>query len=317
VAHTAVQAAVQAKWWLDEEQLPGGLILGGADDSFSEGQQDKFGVNASGKVQDEAKFKTAVEKVKAVRMRMADKLKVMTISDMGGDQWIPESKLIMHLKGFGGGLNGDLDKTILEDIMSSGCGMMVWDGDSFEETGFTKMVPQFLESNPETKALAFALDYELDDFKETWEPIIEKYPDRIRVVTMDMKPPAWRDAADHGITEELKDTEGLPEWAQEYFLVGRLANKVTGSKQVFSLGGGGIAAHEAKASANSGVEWTVYALSRGRDEAHPTLADWAAENPSSSVKLKRDLDPDENKAFSKVENRKKADAASATVATPA
>jgi len=132
-----------------------------------------------------------------------------------------------------------------------------------------------------------------------------------------MKPPAWCDAAEHGIAGELKDAEGLPEWAQEYFLVGRLANKVTGSKQVFSLGGGGISAHEAKASADSGVDWIVYALSRGREEAHPTLADWAAENPSSSVKLRRDLDPNEDMAFSKAENRKKADAAATAAAVAA
>merc|ERR1719461_557121 len=166
------------------------------------------------------------------------------------------------------------------------------------------MVPQFLEKHSEAKALAFVLDYEVDDFVETWEPIIEKYPDRIRVVAMDMKPPTWRDATDHGITDELKDTQGLPEWAQEYFLVGRLANKATGSKQVFSLGGGGISAHEAKSSANSGVEWTVYALSRGREEAYPTLADWAAENPSTSMKLRRNLDPNEDLAFCKADNRK-------------
>jgi len=124
---------------------------------------------------------------------MADKLKVMTISDMGGDQWVPESKLIMHWKGFGGGLNGDLDKTILENIMSSGCGMMVLDGDSFEETGFTKMVPQSLESNPETKALAFALDSDRDWRERVYlfvfsdpEPALQQAPQQPRMPHMDL-----------------------------------------------------------------------------------------------------------------------------------
>jgi len=124
-----------------------------------------------------------------------------------------------------------------------------------------------------------------------------------------MKPPEWGEAAEHGITDELNDTEGMPDWAQEYFLLGRLACKVTGSKQVLSLGGGGIAAHEAKASAKSGVSWTIYALSRGREETFPTLADWAAENVENpgigGLKLKRNLDPNEAMAFCNESNRKK------------
>jgi len=278
--------------------------MGGPDGTFSEGQQNKFGVNASGEVQDHEKFTAAVERVCAVRKRVTnDKLKVMTISNMREDKWTPESNSIVHVKGFGNGLSGEIDETVLNDILSRNYRMMVWDGDLLEETGFTKMVPLFLASNSEAMALAFVLDYEVDDFRESWEKIIEQYPNRIRVVAMDMKPPAWRDAADHGITEELKDAQDLPDWAQEYFLVGRLASKATGSKQVFSLGGGGIASHEAKASANSGVQWTIYALSRGRDEAYPTLADWAAENPSSSVRLQRNIDPDEDRAFCNADNR--------------
>jgi len=223
---------------------------------------------------------------------------------MGEDQWIPAPESIVHVKGFANGLNGNTDDTILGEIMHSKYEMMAWDGDLFEETGFTKMVPKFLETNSEAKALAFVLDYEIDDFWESWEQIIEQYPNRIRAVILDMKPPAWRDAADHGVIEEMKDVDGLPEWAQEYFLVGRLACKTTGSKKVISLGGGGITAHEAKASANSGMEWTIFALSRGRDEAYPTLADWAAENLSSGVQLRRNLDPNEAMAFCHDANRK-------------
>jgi len=286
--------------------LPGGLILGGPDRTFTEGQQDKFGVDAHGDVQDDEKHRAAVDRVCAVRTRMTtDKLKVMTIGNMREDQWIPDSESIVHVKGFANGLNGDIDEAILGEIVHSNCEMMAWDGDLLEETGFTKMVPKFLDNNSAAKALAFVLDYELDDFWESWEQVIERYPNRIRVVVVDMKPPAWRDAADRGIMEELKDMDGLPEWAQEYFLVGRLACKATGSKRVFSLGGGGIAAHEAKASANSGMEWTIFALSRGRDEAYPTLADWAAENPRSGVQLRRNLDPNEAMAFCHDGNRKK------------
>jgi len=187
--------------------------------------------------------------------------------------------------------------------------MLVWDGDPLEDTGFTKMIPQFLQTNHVSKALAFVLDYEMDDFMESWADTIEQFPHRIRVVAVDMKPPFWGEAANYGIIEELKDTEGMPEWAQEYVLLGRLACKLTGSKQMLSLGGGGISAHEAKASAKSGVSWTIYALSRGREETFPTLADWAAENAENpgigGLKLKRNLDPNEAMAFCNESNRKK------------
>jgi len=53
-----------------------------------------------------------------------------------------------------------------------------------------------------------------------------------------------------------------------------------------------------------GVEWTVYALSKGRETAYLTLADTVAENPSTTVKLHRDLDANENRAICHADNRK-------------
>jgi len=199
-----VLATRPKKGWLDQEQLPGCLILGGPNETFSEDQQKKFGVNACGDVQDETKFIAAVAKVHAVRTRVtSDKLKIMTVCNMHEDQWLPEPQSIMHIKGFGSGLNGKADKAVFKDISRSRCKMM--DG-----TGFTNMVPTFLENDPQSKALAFKLDYELDDFKESWEQVIEKYPNRIRVVAVDLKPPNWRDAADSGILEELNALQDLP-----------------------------------------------------------------------------------------------------------
>jgi len=301
-----VLATRPKKGWLDQEQLPGCLILGGPNETFSEDQQDTFGVNADGDVKDEAKFKTVVANVCAERTCVtSDKLKIMTVHNMHEDQWLPEPQSIMHIKGFGSGLNGKAGKAVFKDISRSRCKMIMWDGDALDGTGFTNMVPKFLENDPQSKALVIKLDYKIDDFKESWEQVIEKYPNRIRVVVVDLKPPNWRDAADSGILEELKALQDLPEWAQEYFLLRRVACNATCSKKVCSLGVGGISKHEAMASANSGVVWTIYVLSRGRNEAHPTLADWAVENPSSAVKLRRHLDPGEALAFCKDENKPK------------
>jgi len=193
------------KWWLNESTLPGVLIPGGPDETFTDGQRDKFGVDAAGNVQDEAKFATAVKKVCVVRASVTtDKLNINTIYNLREDQWLPEPHAIIHIKGFGSGLNPNTDKAV---------------------------VPKFLETNPKSKALAFVLDYEVDDFKESWEKVIAQFPDRIRVVAVDLKSPTWRDAADQSITEELKIFENFPEWALDYFLMGRLACKITGSQK--------------------------------------------------------------------------------------
>ena len=60
--------------------------------------------------------------------------------------------------------------------------------------------------------------------------------------------------------------------------------KVTGSKRVISLGGGGITANEAAVGMREdGVEWCVYALSRGREEKFPTLLNWAADTDGATL----------------------------------
>ena len=71
------------KWWIDEAVLPGGLRLGGTDGTFSEDQQEKYGVDAAGNVKNQATFQTAVEKVRGVRERVnTNKLKIFTVNDL-------------------------------------------------------------------------------------------------------------------------------------------------------------------------------------------------------------------------------------------
>ena len=63
-----------------------------------------------------------------------------------------------------------------------------------------------------------------------------------------------------------------------------------------ALGGGGIAGNEAEASFADGVQWTVFALSRGKKEAFPSLLDFAAAH-EGPVTLVRGKDPTEAQAF--------------------
>lgn len=153
------------------------------------------------------------------------------------------------------------------------------------------MVPRFLQKKLMSTALAFVLDYGVDDFMKSWADTMEQFLLHIRALKADRKPPLWREATDYGIVEELTD------WA--YFRVGSgivplgAFGLVTGSKQVLSLEGGGISVHEAKASAKRSMLWTIYALSLGHEKQFPTRADWAAENPSPGIKMKCNLDQTE------------------------
>merc|ERR1711924_309423 len=142
---------------------------------------------------------------------------------------------------------------------------------------------------------AFKINYEVDFMKEDWTSVVKEFPGRLFVVPCELIPPDWKDAARYGVTEEMKTVTDLPDWAQEYFLLGRLAIKVTGSKRVIALGGGGISANEASVGMRDGVEWTVYAVSRGREEKFPTLLNWAAETPG--VNLVSGKDPNEMGGF--------------------
>merc|ERR1712087_852783 len=74
----------------------------------------------------------------------------------------------------------------------------------------------------------------------------------------------------------------------------------TGSKQVIALGGGGIAGAEAQAGFHDGVEWTVYALSRGQKEKFSSLCDFAWDNKDNPlIRLITGKDSSEANAFSK------------------
>jgi hypothetical protein len=69
-------AVEDSPWWIQEK------VTRGANDgnSFSEGQQEKFSVDAEGKVADKSKFDEAIKKLNDVRSRINDdKVVVMTI----------------------------------------------------------------------------------------------------------------------------------------------------------------------------------------------------------------------------------------------
>ena len=90
--------------------------------------------------------------------------------------------------------------------------LIVWDGDNYDETGFTRLIPQFLRANLKGKAVAFAINYEVDFVKQDWEDIVNEFPGRLFVVPCALIAPDWEDAANHGITEEMKVKHSQSYW---------------------------------------------------------------------------------------------------------
>ena len=89
----------------------------------------------------------------------------------------------------------------------------------------------------------------------------------------------------------------MPQWALQYYALGRVAIKATGSMFVLCLGGGGIAQNEAEANILDGGSWVVFALSRGRKESYPSVLDWAQKNKGPNVQFVCGKDPNERDGF--------------------
>lgn len=192
----------------------------------------------------------------------------------------------IHIKGFGAGSVGSFyDQEAIAQLQ--GHRLLVWDGDAFKDHIFTKLVPMFLAPDPNRWAVAFRMKDDMEGFRRSWGKVARQFPGRIAVVPVDVE--GWAREA------EYMKVRSLPRQAQLFFLLGRMALKTTGSKRVLALGGGGIAAMEAQASEIEGVEWTVCALSRGKQETGPTLMDWALN--ASNATLLRGKDPDEALCF--------------------
>ena len=75
--------------------------------------------------------------------------------------------------------------------------------------------------------------------------------------------------------------------------------KTASCKTCISLGGDAACALEAELSTQKeGCAWAIYALSRGKSEAKPTLSDWAFKNKDAvNVEFVRDVDENEDKGF--------------------
>jgi len=282
-------------WWTSE-----GIVLGAKDGTaFTGDQRLMFGLDPQKddyEIVDKEKKEKAIANVRNIRKRITeDKMQVLSIDDFKKRKLDPTT--IVHLKGFGHEVEDKCDEEILKTL--SKYQVLVWDGDEYDCTGFTRMVPKFLDANPKGECVAFKIDYEIDIFRESWAEKIERYPGRITLVSTDLKFPTLEDAKKLGVIEEMASASELSEggkesWAQEYFVLGRVACHVTQSRSVICLGGGGITRHEGKVGIAKGAKWEVFNLRRkGNPTYHTVDADgWRDEKGNALMDWVRSLEKD-------------------------
>jgi hypothetical protein len=165
-------------------------------------------------------------------------------------------------------------------------------------------------SNPTGLALAFRQHGSLGGFFQSWGPTIGALPaGRVRVVQVAL--PAGATAVGLGAEQLAAECEGLEGWQADYVALGRVAIRATGCREVVSMGGGQIAAQEARAGIADGISWIVYAASRGQKEEQPTLCDFVlsqqqpqegggeGDHQQGLFTLVRGRDPNEDDVFTR------------------
>eukprot|EP00933_Yihiella_yeosuensis_P025837 TRINITY_DN20032_c0_g1_i1.p1 TRINITY_DN20032_c0_g1~~TRINITY_DN20032_c0_g1_i1.p1 ORF type:complete len:266 (-),score=51.32 TRINITY_DN20032_c0_g1_i1:114-911(-) len=190
---------------------------------------------------------------------------------------------IVHLKGFGtGGFpssqdvdDGDLVAEILKELGSDG--VLVWDGDLFDELSFTRILDKVLKSQ-KLNAVAFQFSSARPNFESSWSSRLQDYPGKLHLVLL-------QDPA----AETLS-----PGSDARWTYLGLEALRLTGAPKVIALGGGGVAAEEAARSLNdpnfAHVSWILYSVPKATAAATATATATAVASVDSSVDANRLVD---------------------------
>eukprot|EP00929_Paragymnodinium_shiwhaense_P084506 TRINITY_DN45186_c0_g1_i1.p1 TRINITY_DN45186_c0_g1~~TRINITY_DN45186_c0_g1_i1.p1 ORF type:complete len:887 (-),score=296.09 TRINITY_DN45186_c0_g1_i1:74-2734(-) len=286
----------QQPWWIRHSVIPGGdggeIEEEGSAAAFTEEQQNMFGIDARGNVLDPEVLDAKLLRV--TELRRSVNIQELSLSELDMSCGPGSGSDVVHLKGFDYGLGEVCDEEILEFLLEH-FSVVVWDGDDYDDSSFTRFIPKFLSAKATAKAIACKFDYMVDSFRESWAPFLNEFGDRMAVVPVNLRRPGFEDAVAAGVIGDLDRVQDLPVWAEEYFLLSRLLQKVSRVTHVVAIGGDSLVAKEAAVSVESGVGWTVYALSRGRQERLPSLMDWALSEPTA--RLIRGRDPHELLSF--------------------
>mmetsp|Transcript_51158 Transcript_51158/g.91931 ORF Transcript_51158/g.91931 Transcript_51158/m.91931 type:complete len:241 (+) Transcript_51158:44-766(+) len=202
----------------------------------------------------------------------------------------------VHIKGFCSGIGTYYDEDAITFVAKGGFTLVVWDGDTLEETGFTRLLPQLLSSHPTLRVAAFRISSHLESFQKSWQKVAASFPGRFVVVPVELQAPDFAAVRKFFPDVTWAQIKEMPERRLNYVVLGSLAVQVTGAKNVMALGGGYVALKEAELLDGQGVLWIVFALSRNeKQEEFTTLMDWATK--STYAKLETGKDPHEAFAF--------------------
>jgi hypothetical protein len=175
------------------------------------------------------------------------------------------------LKGFPGKIHHAYNRDVLWRLCAFS--LVCWDGETYNNCGFTALLLEFLRSNPTAKVAAFREQSTVDSFLLSWEALAQEFPDRIALVAVNLiggGPRYWST-----IREDLFRVQDLDGDDQDHFIKACLGLKLTRATQVFALGGTGIEGKVAEVSLADGVRWTIFPARRAWKELTPSLLDWA------------------------------------------
>ena len=128
---------------------------------------------------------------------------------------------------------------LVEAICATNPKTLVWDGDDFSPGSFTALIPRIVERLPGLQLCAFAYEDRESGFCSSWSPVLDGLatPSPLLLVVV---PAAEAQKA----MEVPPVSDSVAVHDHKYIRLGRLALETTGSKRIFSLGGGGVAAEE-------------------------------------------------------------------------
>lgn len=170
--------------------------------------------------------------------------------------------------------------------------VLAWDGSLPKDTACGALVADFLRGKGR-RAVAFVKASAAAKVKAAWAKEVEGLsPGQLSVVPMDIGAEVLR----LELATEAHMVVGFSKDEQDAYFLGRVALKTTAAAETVAIGGPGIAAVLAEVSMDEGVNWTIFAVSRGVQERQPSLLDWASAAPRSRgvhLRFLRGLDPQE------------------------
>lgn len=238
-------------------------------------------------------------------------LQVMTMSEFGafkekmgliaGTSAKPQVMMVGYVTGFSSNIKSCYNKSAVTRLSYNG--LLALDGDAFDASGYTGIIPDFLmqppdRNKPPRKVVVFLLAHQVEA-RDSWKQIGADFPGRVFVCIVDLD----KDV-EPSVYQELSRVKALCKASQDAYLLSRTVIKATKAKRVLALGGDSVVAHVAEATVMENVpkylqvKWVVFALGRGRREQSRSVANWASETKSPLMDcFKRGLDKDESLAF--------------------